>query len=60
MSITQSASATPGLPDVYFTPPTVIEALQAAGPDVIAAEASPAHDFVLGNPPFGNGQSASA
>ena len=60
MHTTQSTSATPGLPDVYFTPPGVIESLQATGPSVIAAESPRPFDFVLGNPPFGAGQPANA
>ena len=60
MHTTQSPSAIPGLPDVYFTPPSAIDALQAIGSDATAAESAQPFDFVVGNPPFGAGQSASA
>lgn len=60
MPITQSTGATPGLPDVYFTPSEVIEALQTAGPGATATETLQPFDFVLGNPPFAAGQSANA
>jgi len=60
MHTTESSTATPGLPDVYFTPPGVIDALQAIGSDAIANEAPSAYDFVIGNPPFGAERSANA
>ena len=60
MPTTESSTATPGLPDVYFTPPGVVEALQTAGTDEIAAESPQPFDFVLGNPPFGAERSVSA
>ena len=60
MHTTQSPSESPNLHGVYFTPPGVIEALQAIGPNVIAVETPQPHDFVLGNPPFGSEQSGNA
>ena len=60
MPTTEASTATSGLSDVYFTPPGVVEALQAAGTDEIAAESPQPFDFVLGNPPFGAEQPASA
>lgn len=60
MPITESSTATSGLPDVYFTPPAAIDALKAIGCEAVATDAPSAHDFVIGNPPFGAEMPASA